>query len=918
MKKHLFLALLFVGSTAFADIETQRKYLSGKGRTDTVEWEFFCTKGRKSGSWTKIPVPSQWEQHGFGEYNYGHDRKKSNEVGQYKHKFTIPKGWAGKCIKLVFDGVMTDAEVKVNGKAAGPVHQGGFYRFIFDITKLLKSGENLLEVNVSKVSANPKVEAAERGADYWVFGGIYRPVFLEAVPQEHIDWTSVDAKADGSFELDVYVKGITTADKVTGQILDADGKKVGDAFVAAVKKDAEKVRISTTVKAPDLWTAETPNLYKVRISLSKGDSEIHSVTKRFGFRTFEVRKGKGLFLNGSRIWLKGVNRHCFRPESGRCLSRKDSYEDARLIKEMNMNAVRCSHYPPDVHFLEACDELGLYVLDELCTWHKPCLDTPTAERIVGELVRRDQMHPSILFWNNGNENGWNTEADDDFAKYDLQNRTVLHPWHDFNGVDTDHYETYKSVEKKLIKEKKLFMPTEILHGLYDGGHGSGLDDFWNLIGSDKYAGGGMFVWVLADEGIMRTDKDGKVDTFGNCAPDGIVGPHHEKEGSFFTAKEIFSPVGVLNEKIADDFDGTIAVENLYSFRNLKTCSFKWAIKSFADGKETVLKEGDVAGPDIAPRAKGEVKLNLPSDWKAGDALCLTAIDAEKQKLFTWSWSLRKPAEISKRMLDKRKKSKLVVEKNDKEIVVTAGDFSVQINTKTGLLQGIKHSSKGFPLKDGPKILHKGKKTDGTPKITVKESQEVVEIVVETPGGGLDSLVWQVYAGGYAQMKCSYTCDGSYPADGVTFGYRERSIKSKTWLGDGPYRVWKNRMKGPILGVWNVAYNDTNPPLVYAYPEFKGYFSSLNWLKLNTGQGVLGFTTDQEGLFLRIHESKYGSHPRMAVPSQRFGDGISFVHSIPAMGTKFHRATSFGPQSQNTVVKGKREISITIFTEADAK
>jgi len=128
---------------------------------------------------------------------------------------------------MVFEGVMTDTEVFVNGKLAGPIHQGGFYRFSYDITDLVKEGDNTLEVNVSKVSANSSVEQAERQSDYWVFGGIYRPVYLEALPAEYIDWTSVDAKADGTFLLDVHLQHIDQADNVTAQIFTMDVSPLG-------------------------------------------------------------------------------------------------------------------------------------------------------------------------------------------------------------------------------------------------------------------------------------------------------------------------------------------------------------------------------------------------------------------------------------------------------------------------------------------------------------------------------------------------------------------------------------------------------------------------------------------------------------------------------------------------------------------
>lgn len=144
--------------------ETQRQYLSGHSKDDTNPWQFLCTAGAKSGQWTTIPVPSNWEMHGFGTLNYFRDDlKKPVEQGQYKHTFTAPAHWSNQRVQLVFDGVMTDTRVTVNGQSAGPMHQGSFYRFRYDVTRLLKFGqENLLEVTVDKLSANESVRASTR------------------------------------------------------------------------------------------------------------------------------------------------------------------------------------------------------------------------------------------------------------------------------------------------------------------------------------------------------------------------------------------------------------------------------------------------------------------------------------------------------------------------------------------------------------------------------------------------------------------------------------------------------------------------------------------------------------------------------------------------------------------------------------
>ena len=172
------LAVFAFGAELLSGQETQTLYLSGRGKDDPVQWEFYCTAGRNSGNWTTIGVPSNWELQGFGTYNYGLDKNKAAEQGKYRCTFELPKRWGDKTIHIVFEGVMTDAKVWINGSSAGPEHQGGFYRFKYDITKLAKFGAgNLLEVEVSKDSSNKSVEAAERRADYWEFGGIYRPVY---------------------------------------------------------------------------------------------------------------------------------------------------------------------------------------------------------------------------------------------------------------------------------------------------------------------------------------------------------------------------------------------------------------------------------------------------------------------------------------------------------------------------------------------------------------------------------------------------------------------------------------------------------------------------------------------------------------------------------------------------------------------
>jgi hypothetical protein len=887
---------------------TEIVYLSGRDTEQTVDWEFFCTGGRRSGEWTTIAVPSNWELQGFGAYNYGHDRPKADEQGRYRHRFDVPARWRGSRVRIVFDGVMTDAEVTVNGMRAGPVHQGGFYRFRYDITDLLRFGEtNLLEVLVSKVSANRSVETAERKADYWVFGGIYRPVYLEVLPAQAIAATAIDARAGGSFRAIVRLEGIAGADRLTAFVLAEERRAGGVQMSAPVTAAATQCTVSGTIVQPLLWSAETPHLYRAFFTLWEGERPVHTVIERFGFRTFEVQKGAGLFLNGQPIRLKGVNRHCFWPETGRALSRRQSLADAKLVKDMNMNAVRCSHYPPDKHFLEICDELGVYVIDELCTWQKPSLDTAVARTLVKELVERDVNHPCVLFWSNGNEGGWNTEVDGDYRLHDPQKRTVLHPWGLFNDVDTDHYESYDSTARKMQGEH-IFMPTEFLHGLYDGGHGAGLEDYWRVMTS-SWRGAGGFLWAFADEGIVRTDQDGRIDVDGTHAPDGIVGPHREREGSFETIRDIFSPVRVLTTTLPATFDGRIEVANDYSFTNLHRCRFAWEVVRFpAPGApKEKLCEGLCTGPDIAPHTSGAVRLNLPAAWRNGDALVLTAIDPVEHNLWTWSWPLRSHAEHRARVMPKSvPHQKPSVRTEEQQFVVTSVDGVARFDRATGRLVSLSRGGTTAPLRGGPRLAVKGDAAgDQTREGSVACRETAEGIVIEgTNTGGFDLLRWTVSADGVLKLAYAYRLDGSCAFHGITFDFPEKDMKRARWLGLGPHRVWKNRLRGTRLDVFERDYNHNPPGESWNYPAFKGYFANVRWADIVSPAGALRLATDTPLLFLRLGTPATNRERQARHTFPPFPEGdLSLMHAIPPIGTKFRPAGQTGPQGKPNQASG---------------
>lgn len=1000
---------------------TEVVHLSGRGPKDAVPWDFQIRGGRRSGEEATLPVPSNWELHGFGDFTYGQEADKAPETGFYRRTFSVPEGWSGRRVHLVFNGVMIDARVKVNGLSAGPVHIGGFYPFKYDITRLLKrqkGAENVLEVEVAKTSSSAEAQLAEQSGDYWVFGGIFRPVWLEASPARSIEHVAIDARADGGLTADLTLgfHGPVRLDgprlpseSVVAQVVDAAGRPVGEPVERVIPHGGiGRLRIATQIRSPALWTAETPHLYTLRVMRKSGDEVTHTVTRRFGFRTFEVRDGEGLFLNGRRILLKGVNRHSFRTDTGRALDPEDCREDLRLIKGMNLNAARMAHYPPDEAFLDACDEVGLYVINELAGWQKS-QSTEVGRRLVREMVESSVNHPSVLFWTNGNEGGWNRDLDGDFALYDPQQRRVLHPWDPFSGIDTRHYPSHDELMTRL-KGPHLVMPTEFMHSLFDGGGGAGLKDAWSAITGSPVGAGG-FIWMLADEGVRRSDRNGRLDVFGTYAADGIVGPRHEKEGSYHAVREVWSPVQIARPVIDEAFTGRLEVSNHHDFTPLEKCRFEWSLLQFPGPMDIqagtrILAGGMVPSPEVPPHSHGVLAVPLPADWRGADALAVAAFGPDGHELWTWVWPL--PG-IERRSVAETGGGKPRVETSVQEVRLIAGDLTAAFDASSGLLKGIRRGNQGFALSNGPRLVfarpevpdavewlpfasedpasgthrlakpllastvevelegHKSVayalyrleiSSDGVGWRTVFDGscregdlkrcnfarQRVLAIRVSNARGnaggvlavksvrlgdvassgppdpapavalttgtggddlggptrawlesrgaaGLKRFRWALSGGGALELDYEYTMEGDFLHHGISFDHPEERMKSLRWLGDGPCRVWQNRPQGTRLGIHETVRNETQTGESWDYPEFQGFFSGLRWANLETTAGRLSVSSAHSDIYLRVGTPRV-SHRNTTVVFP--GGDLSFLHAIPAIGSKVHPPERAGP------------------------
>jgi hypothetical protein len=883
---HLITVVCLLTSSVHAADQVERVYLSGEGPSSAVEWDFLCSAGRNSGQWSRIPVPSNWEQHGFGGYNYGREEfgTKHDETGTYRTTFMMPRAWKSKHVRLVFEGSMTQTSIRINGKTVGFPNYGGYhpFRYILDKTNVRYGQQNTLEVLVKKKPDYEGLDQAERQADYWIFGGIYRPVYLEIQPREFVNRVAIDAKADGTFRVDIFpqVQHPTRfreefkpyVDEVVAQVQTLDGQNVGKPMSSVIHGASGRIRLNTKIDGPRLWSPEYPNLYQVKVTLKNEGKPLSQKTERFGFRTFELRPLKGLYLNGKRILIQGINRNLFDAKHGRAVDTERMWADARAIKAMNVNLVR-SHMPPNKEFMNACDELGMMVITELCNWHDPVVETPIARNIVYELVSMYQNHPSVILWANGNENGFNLEVDDLYHLYDLQDRPVIHPWTYFEGLNTKHYPEWAELQKRF-SHPQIYLPTEFLHGLYDGGHGAGLEDMWNAMRQSPVSAGGV-LWCWADAAVARTDMAGKLDTAGNQSADGIVGPNGEKEASYFTVRQIWSPVQIDIDKIAADFRGELPIENRYYETPLSECSFKWRLLDSSepfskDATLSVQAEGQLDGPPIAPGQAGTLTVPLPENWPESSVLELTAFGRTGVELMKWSWQIGSAPHSTEKIKDEISQS----EQNPFEI--TAADTTWTFSPEDGRLIGCTEAGVEIGLGRGP-VLYAGtiENTLAFPddwQASVKR-QDTSVIVESRNAADNSTFSWTITPDGSAALACNFAAiDDELAYCAVGFDLNESNVTSKRWLGVGPHRIWGNRLKGPQFGLWENEYNDHITGVNWGKPEFKGIFGGVDWMRLDLKSGyslLIDTETDSSVGVLR---------PKNADKTRNIKNGVGPVHA----------------------------------------
>ncbi len=556
-----------------------------------------------------------------------------NPTGCYRTRFTVPENWGGRRIYLRFEGVDSAFHVWLNGEPVG-YSQDSRLPAEFDVTPYLRPGENVLAVRVYRWSDGSYLE----DQDFWRLSGIYRDVTLWSVPRVHLWDTAVRTALDAAYRdatLDTTVTVRNTTSRaisgltVEAALLDREADALVVQAEAAVDVEADgetTVTLSQPVANPAKWTAETPNLYTLRLTLRDDAGRVLQTERtRVGFRTVEIKDGQ-FCVNGRPVTIRGVNRHEHDPDTGHTVTEASMLQDIRLMKRLNVNAVRTSHYPNQTRWVELCDEVGLYVWDEANVeshgiWDVPANTPEWRDAIltrVQAMVARDKNHPSVVVWSLGNESGYGphlADAADWIHAHDPTRPVHYHPAADAPEVDM-LAPMYPPVDRLIAlaedeTESRPIILCEYAHAM--GNSPGGLKEYWDAIARYPRLQGG-FIWDWVDQGLRRiTDNDeewfayggdfGNEPNDGNFCLNGVIDPDRRPHPGAWEMKKHYEPIAV---EAVDLTEGTFCLTNRYAFRDLSPVRGLWTVKTEGE----TLAAGSLSPLDAGPGERVTVQLPL--------------------------------------------------------------------------------------------------------------------------------------------------------------------------------------------------------------------------------------------------------------------------------------------------------------------
>ena len=593
--------------------------------------------------WKDIKVPGSWELQGFDspiytDVNYPFPANPPyvpsdyNPVGSYIHEFTVPAHYKGMDVFLDFEGVESAFYCWLNGKLVG-YSEDSRLPAVFNVTDYLKKGTNRLAVQVMRYSDGSYLE----GQDYWKYSGIERSVYLTARPKVRVADFLLNAPLindykDGDFSLDVTLHNpkAKTGYNVQVKILD-EGRVVFENRRSVKQKSDSVLHFASMLENAKPWTAETPNLYDMVVNVFDAKGQLQeSFCHRFGFRTVEMINGQ-LLVNGKAILIRGVNRQEHDPHTGRTFTRELMWNDAKMMKQFNINAVRCSHYPNRPEWYEICQELGLYMVDEAnieshgMDYHEegngalanyPDWEKPFMERM-SRMVMRDRNFTPIIVWSMGNESGYGKHFETlyHWTKKMDPTRYVQYEASGRRGVSDIYCPMYARVwwlrEFVNTRQPRPMIMCEYAHAM--GNSVGNLQDYWDLIYKyDNLQGG--FIWDWVDQTFAIKDEKGNdiwgyggdmgfvgVPNDSNFCANGLVAGNRSLHPHIWEVKKVYQPVHCEPVPFKSNI---IRVLNRQDFAGLDAYYMRWTLE--ADG--VTVQSGKMDMPVIAAGQTADVEI----------------------------------------------------------------------------------------------------------------------------------------------------------------------------------------------------------------------------------------------------------------------------------------------------------------------
>lgn len=621
-------------------------------------------------AWAEIPVPSNWEMHGYGTPIYtnitypfrnnppfiqgqrGYTvEKEPNAVGSYRHEFTLPVDWADKEVFIHFDGVYSAMYLWINGNKVG-YSQGANNDARFDITRYVRQGKNQLAVEVYRWSDGSYLE----DQDMFRLSGIHRDVYLVASPKvqlRDLHLTSVLSPRYDKAELHVKSK-IKNHGKAVGNasvrisLLDEKGKNLKQFTTETGALAAGKEIVvygKGTIRDPQLWSAETPYLYTVNVELLNERGEVtEATTQQYGFRQIEIIRNK-VYINGMLTLFKGANRHDTHPQYGKAIPVESMIEDILLFKRHNLNTIRTSHYPNDPKMYGLFDYYGLYVMDEAdqeCHGNMSLTDNPSWEaafvdRMV-RMVERDKNHPSVIFWSLGNESGGGCNA---VAEYKAAKAIDDRPIHyeGMNDIADMDSRMYPSIESMVAQDKeprhKPYFLCEYAHAM--GNAVGNLEEYWNYIEyhSNRMIGG--CIWDWADQALNKPGEPHDRHYFGGSFGDtpndndfccnGLVTADRRVTPKLQEVKKVYQYISFkMNDK------NSVELHNRYTVHNMTHFNLHYTLTK--DGK--VIKEEEFGMPDGKPGERRTIHVPVERYLTDPDAAYFINFEVKLKQDCVWA------------------------------------------------------------------------------------------------------------------------------------------------------------------------------------------------------------------------------------------------------------------------------------------